>query len=97
MLLKTVRSSRLDPNKLITHHFRLDDIMNAYETFGHAADTHALKVIIEANGRSGFTPSRNGQYTQSVAALNAWLERSSSDEFRLVHCRASAWRLVPQT
>jgi alcohol dehydrogenase len=24
--------------------------MNAYETFGHAADTHALKVIIEASG-----------------------------------------------
>ncbi|SAL79860.1 zinc-dependent alcohol dehydrogenase family protein [Caballeronia telluris] len=50
MLLKTVRSGRLDPNKLITHRFRLDDIMNAYETFGHAADTHALKVIIEASG-----------------------------------------------
>ncbi|SAL54630.1 zinc-dependent alcohol dehydrogenase family protein [Caballeronia humi] len=49
MLLKTVRSGRLEPNKLITHRFRLDDIMNAYETFGHAADTHALKVIIEAS------------------------------------------------
>ncbi|WP_250487782.1 hypothetical protein [Caballeronia sp. GaOx3] len=23
---------------------------NAYETFSHAADTHALKVIIEASG-----------------------------------------------
>jgi alcohol dehydrogenase len=49
MLLKTVRSGRLEPNKLITHRFRLDDIMNAYETFGHAADTHALKVIIESS------------------------------------------------
>jgi alcohol dehydrogenase len=34
--------------KLITHHFRLDDIMNAYDTFGRAAETGALKVIIEA-------------------------------------------------
>jgi alcohol dehydrogenase len=50
MLLKTVQSGRLDPNKLITHRFRLADIMNAYETFGQAADTHALKVIIEASG-----------------------------------------------
>ena len=49
MLLKTVRSGRLEPSKLITHRFRLDDIMNAYDTFGHAADTHALKVIIEAS------------------------------------------------
>jgi alcohol dehydrogenase len=48
MLLKTVRSGRLDPGKLITHRFALNDVMKAYETFGHAADTHALKVIIEA-------------------------------------------------
>jgi alcohol dehydrogenase len=52
MLLKTVCSGRLAPDKLITHRFRLDDIMNAYETFGHAADMHALKVIIEAFGES---------------------------------------------
>lgn len=47
MLLKTVRAGRLDPKKLITHRFRLDDVANAYDTFGRAADTHALKVIIE--------------------------------------------------
>jgi alcohol dehydrogenase len=49
MLLKTVRSGRLEPNRLITHRFRLDDIMNAYDTFGNAVNTHALKVIIEAS------------------------------------------------
>ena len=48
MLLKTVHSKRIDPTRLITHHFKLDQILDAYETFGHAADTHALKVIIEA-------------------------------------------------
>jgi alcohol dehydrogenase len=47
MLLKTVRAGRIDPAKLITHRFRLDDVANAYDTFGRAADTHALKVIIE--------------------------------------------------
>jgi len=26
----------------------LDHILNAYKAFGHAADMHALKVIIEA-------------------------------------------------
>jgi alcohol dehydrogenase len=47
MLLKTVRSGRLDPAKLITHRFQLEDVLSAYETFGRAADSLALKVIIE--------------------------------------------------
>jgi alcohol dehydrogenase len=48
MLLKTVQSKRIDASQLITHHFKLDQILDAYETFGKAADTKALKVIIEA-------------------------------------------------
>lgn len=47
MLLKTVTSGKIDPNKLITHHFKLDDILHAYEIFGHASKEKALKVIIE--------------------------------------------------
>lgn len=48
MLLKSVQSKKIDPAKLITHHFKLDQILDAYETFANAADTKALKVIIEA-------------------------------------------------
>jgi alcohol dehydrogenase len=48
MLLKTVQSRKLDPKPLITHWFKLDEILDAYDTFGHAASTGALKVIIEA-------------------------------------------------
>jgi alcohol dehydrogenase len=48
MLLKTVASKRIDPAQLITHHFTLDRILEAYDTFGRAADARALKVIIEA-------------------------------------------------
>ena len=33
---------------LITHRFKLDQILDAYDTFGRAAETHALKVIISA-------------------------------------------------
>ncbi len=47
MLLNVVGSKRIDPKLLITHHFKLDHILDAYETFGHAATTRALKVIIE--------------------------------------------------
>ncbi len=48
MLLKTVQSRKLDPSRLITHRFSLDRIMDAYDTFGRAAETRALKVIISA-------------------------------------------------
>ena len=48
MLLATTKSKTIDPNLLITHHFRLDQIIEAYETFENAASTKALKVIIEA-------------------------------------------------
>ena len=46
LLLKTVISGRIDPRKLITHYFKLDDIMIAYDTFGNAAREQALKMII---------------------------------------------------
>ncbi len=48
MLLKTVQAKRIDAARLITHRFKLADMLQAYETFGKAADTKALKVIIEA-------------------------------------------------
>ncbi len=48
MLLNILRANKIDPKRLITHHFKLDQILEAYETFGAAAKTHALKVIIAA-------------------------------------------------
>jgi alcohol dehydrogenase len=48
MLLKTVQSGKIDPKKLITHRFKLGQVLDAYETFRRAASTQALKVIIEA-------------------------------------------------
>jgi alcohol dehydrogenase len=48
MLLKVVAAGKIDPKLLITHRFKLDQILDAYEAFGHAADTRALKVLIEA-------------------------------------------------
>ncbi|AEG48580.1 MULTISPECIES: zinc-dependent alcohol dehydrogenase family protein [Sphingomonadaceae] len=47
MLLKTVEAKRLRPEQLVTHRFVLSDILEAYETFARAADTHALKVVID--------------------------------------------------
>ena len=49
MLLKTVASGKLQPKQLITHHFSMDQMMQAYETFGDATKELALKVIITNN------------------------------------------------
>ena len=48
MLINILQAHKMDPKLLITHRFKLDRILDAYETFARAADTRALKVIIEA-------------------------------------------------
>jgi len=47
MLLKLALSGRLQPLKLVTHRFRLDEAMKAYDTFGSAARERALKVVLK--------------------------------------------------
>jgi len=46
MLLKLVAKQKLPVEKFVTHRFAFEDIMSAYETFGNAAQTGALKVVI---------------------------------------------------
>jgi len=46
MLLRLVESGRLDAKKLVTHRFKLTEIIQAYNTFWNAAKEHAIKVII---------------------------------------------------
>jgi alcohol dehydrogenase len=48
MLLKTIQSKKIAPAKLITHRFRLDQVAEAYNTFGNAAEEKALKVILSS-------------------------------------------------
>jgi len=46
MLLKIVRSGKLQPAQLITHRFPLNEILKAYDTFQHADREKALKVLL---------------------------------------------------
>ena len=46
-LLKALESHKIEPEKLVTHYFKLSEIEKAYEVFSKAADHHAIKVIIE--------------------------------------------------
>ncbi|MBY9076788.1 zinc-dependent alcohol dehydrogenase family protein [Nocardioides sp. WL0053] len=46
MLLKLVAQHKLAAEKFATHHFTFDQMLDAYDTFGRAAETKALKVVI---------------------------------------------------
>jgi len=46
MLLKLVAEHKLPVEKFVTHEFRFDQMLEAYNVFGHAADHDALKVLI---------------------------------------------------
>ena len=47
-LLRLIAEGRLDPLPLATHHFKLDEMLDAYEVFGNAGETDALKVVLSA-------------------------------------------------
>jgi alcohol dehydrogenase len=49
MLIKTVNAQKIEPKKLITHHFGFNEILKAYDTFENAAKERALKVIITSH------------------------------------------------
>lgn len=46
MLLKLVAGHKLPAEKFVTHEFSFDQMLEAYEVFGNAADHKALKVLI---------------------------------------------------
>ena len=45
-LLRLLRGEQIDAKRFVTHHFRLDQFLEAYDTFGRAAETGALKVVL---------------------------------------------------
>ena len=46
LLLKLVMSKKIQAEKFATHFFSFDQFIDAYDTFGRAAETKALKVVI---------------------------------------------------
>jgi alcohol dehydrogenase len=48
-LMRLIASGRLDPSLFATHHYPLEDTMAAYDTFADAANTNALKVVLQGD------------------------------------------------
>jgi alcohol dehydrogenase len=47
-LMQLIEQGKLDPTPFATHRFALADTMAAYDTFAAAAESNALKVVLEA-------------------------------------------------
>ena len=62
-LMRLISSGRLDPSLFATHRFPLGETMAAYDTFADAANSGALKVVLQ--GANVSTPT--AQTEQSVA------------------------------
>jgi alcohol dehydrogenase len=45
-LLRLISTHQLDAARFVTHHFALDQFIEAYDVFANAADTKALKVVL---------------------------------------------------
>ena len=63
-LLRLIVNGRLDPSLFATHRFPLEDTMTAYDTFADAANTHALKVVLQG-------AERHADQTEHAGALAA--------------------------
>ena len=63
-LLRLIVNGRLDPSLFATHRFPLEDTMTAYDTFADAANTHALKVVLQG-------ADRHADQTEHAGALAA--------------------------
>lgn len=47
MIIKAVESGKIRPKEMITHRYKFDDIVEAYDVFMNAAKEKSLKIIID--------------------------------------------------
>jgi alcohol dehydrogenase len=64
-LLKLIAEGRLDATPFATHRFPLEETMSAYDTFAAAAETDALKVVLEG------APVAEHETTKEVALVGS--------------------------
>ncbi len=50
-LLRLLITHQIDAGRFVTHRFALDDFAEAYDVFGRAAETGALKVVLSSQHR----------------------------------------------
>ena len=71
-LMRLIASGRLDPSLFATHRFALDDTMAAYDTFADAANTGALKVVLQGAASVGPSADQTSETRQMRSAVPVW-------------------------
>jgi alcohol dehydrogenase len=66
-LLRLIAGGRLDPTVFATHRFSLAETMQAYDVFGQAAETNALKVVLEGAKHLTLVPAGEGAGVEVTA------------------------------
>jgi alcohol dehydrogenase len=69
-LLGLVSNGRLDPTPFVTHRFPLGDTMDAYDTFADAANTGALKVVLDGSESASEDLSTSDEHVVIGAAIS---------------------------
>lgn len=46
LLMKAIKNGKIDPTTLISHRFKLSDIIHAYDVFANAAQEQAIKLVL---------------------------------------------------
>ena len=49
-LVQLLQGHQIDAGRFVTHHFHLDEFMDAYDVFARAGETGALKVVLARAG-----------------------------------------------
>lgn len=80
LLLKTVISGKLKPGQLITHHFGLGQIMQAYDTFGNAMKEEALKVIITNDIESNEVMHTSDTFANAILSKQSLREELATND-----------------
>lgn len=68
-LMRLIASGRLDPSLFATHRFALGETMAAYDTFADAANTNALKVVLQGSTNGTQQTTETETETNRSAAL----------------------------
>nr|WP_207145376.1 alcohol dehydrogenase catalytic domain-containing protein [Afifella marina] len=68
VLLKMVQAGRLDPTSLVSHHFHINEILDAYEIFKNAAEEEAIKVVLstDAAKKAGSGVSNDNEFIRQI-------------------------------
>jgi len=59
-LLRLVAARQIDSSRFVTHRFRIEEFLDAYDVFSRASETGALKVVLN-RPESRMIPWRRGR------------------------------------